>query len=111
MGFIVYGSDDSPVVPIMLFFPAYCGYVNAYQSWKMGFSVWGREMLKRKIGIVVVSFPATAMTESRARICLSAAHTKEMLDKVLKEIDDFGDVTGAKWSKRTHLYKDLQIEY
>uniref|UniRef100_A0A914CN92 serine C-palmitoyltransferase n=1 Tax=Acrobeloides nanus TaxID=290746 RepID=A0A914CN92_9BILA len=98
MGFIVYGSDDSPVVPIMLFFPAYCG-------------VWGREMLKRKIGIVVVSFPATAMTESRARICLSAAHTKEMLDKVLKEIDDFGNITGAKWSRRAHLYKDIQIEY
>lgn len=27
MGFIVYGSDDSPVVPIMLYYPTKCGSV------------------------------------------------------------------------------------
>lgn len=39
-------------------------------------------MLKRNIGVVVVGFPATPIIESRARFCISAAHTKEMLDRV-----------------------------
>uniref|UniRef100_A0AC34QNL9 Aminotransferase class I/classII domain-containing protein n=3 Tax=Panagrolaimus sp. JU765 TaxID=591449 RepID=A0AC34QNL9_9BILA len=98
MGFIVYGSDDSPVVPILIYFPTQCG-------------LWGRELLKKKIGVVVVSFPATAMTESRVRICLSAAHTKEMLDTVLKAIDELGDFSRSKFSQKTHLYQNLKIEW
>lgn len=43
---------------------------------------FAREMLERKIGVVVVGFPATPITEARARFCLSAAHTREMLDQV-----------------------------
>ena len=43
---------------------------------------FSRELLKRKIGVVVVGFPATSIVESRARICLSASHTREMLDFV-----------------------------
>jgi 7-keto-8-aminopelargonate synthetase-like enzyme len=39
-------------------------------------------MLKRNIGVVVVGFPATPIIESRARFCLSAAHTREILDTV-----------------------------
>lgn len=45
-------------------------------------SAFGREMLKRNIGVVVVGFPATPIIESRARFCLSAAHTREILDTV-----------------------------
>ena len=45
-------------------------------------SCFSRELLKRKIGVVVVGFPATSIIESRARICLSAALTREMLDFV-----------------------------
>ena len=37
----------------------------------------------RGVGVVVVGFPATPIIEARARICLSAAHTREMLDKVI----------------------------
>uniref|UniRef100_A0A8C2AJN0 Serine palmitoyltransferase, long chain base subunit 2a n=1 Tax=Cyprinus carpio TaxID=7962 RepID=A0A8C2AJN0_CYPCA len=69
MGFIIYGNNDSPVVPMMLYMPAKIG-------------AFGREMLKRNIGVVVVGFPATPIIESRARFCISAAHTKEMLDRV-----------------------------
>lgn len=43
---------------------------------------FGREMLKRNIGVVVVGFPATTIIESRARFCISAAHSKDMLDRV-----------------------------
>uniref|UniRef100_A0AC35U991 Aminotran_1_2 domain-containing protein n=1 Tax=Rhabditophanes sp. KR3021 TaxID=114890 RepID=A0AC35U991_9BILA len=97
-GFIVYGSDDSPVVPVLFYYPADCG-------------VFGREMLERKIGVVVVSYPATPMTESRARICLSAAHTKEQLDIVLEAIDEVGEICGMKYSKKRDLYKNLKIEW
>uniref|UniRef100_A0A671VFK6 serine C-palmitoyltransferase n=1 Tax=Sparus aurata TaxID=8175 RepID=A0A671VFK6_SPAAU len=69
MGFIIYGNDDSPVVPMMLYMPAKIG-------------AFGREMLKRNIGTVVVGFPATPIIESRARFCISAAHTREMLNTV-----------------------------
>uniref|UniRef100_A0A8C6VYZ1 serine C-palmitoyltransferase n=1 Tax=Nothobranchius furzeri TaxID=105023 RepID=A0A8C6VYZ1_NOTFU len=69
MGFIIYGNNDSPVVPMMLYMPAKIG-------------AFGREMLKRNIGVVVVGFPATPIIESRARFCISAAHSKDMLDRV-----------------------------
>jgi len=43
---------------------------------------FSRECLKRGIAVVVVGFPATPIIESRARFCLSAAHSKHMLDHV-----------------------------
>ncbi|ELW49868.1 Serine palmitoyltransferase 2 [Tupaia chinensis] len=86
MGFIIYGNEDSPVVPLMLYMPAKIG-------------AFGREMLKRNIGVVVVGFPATPIIESRARFCLSAAHTKEMLDTALKEISEVGDLLQLKYSR------------
>lgn len=46
------------------------------------FRKFSRESLKRGMGVVVVGFPATPMTKCRARFCLSASHTKEMLDEV-----------------------------
>ena len=39
-------------------------------------------MLERKIAVVVVGYPATSLVDARTRICLSAAHTREMLDFV-----------------------------
>ena len=58
------------------------------------------EMLKRGIAVVTVGFPATRLTESRVRFCLSASHTKEMLDKALEAIDEVGDMLYLKYSKR-----------
>ncbi|KAF8385081.1 sptl-2 [Pristionchus pacificus] len=98
MGFIVYGSDDSPVVPLLIYYPTHCGE-------------YGRQMLARKIAVVVVSFPATDMTESRVRFCLSAAHTKEMLDEVLDAVNVVGDHAFSKHSKKAHLYKNKRIEW
>lgn len=69
LGFIVYGSKDSPVVPVGVFVPA-----------KLAYCV--REMRKSGVAIVAVGFPATPLVESRIRFCLSSAHTKEMLDHV-----------------------------
>jgi serine palmitoyltransferase len=68
-------------------------------------------MLERKIGVVVVSFPATAMTESRCRICISAAHSKEMLDKILEAVDEVGDISMTKHSRRAHLYRSIEAKW
>uniref|UniRef100_A0A673KHT9 serine C-palmitoyltransferase n=1 Tax=Sinocyclocheilus rhinocerous TaxID=307959 RepID=A0A673KHT9_9TELE len=87
MGFIIYGNNDSPVVPLMLYMPAKIG-------------AFGREMLKRNIGTVVVGFPATPIIESRARFCVSAAHTREMLDKALNAISEVGDLLQLKYSRK-----------
>uniref|UniRef100_A0A8C4WX13 serine C-palmitoyltransferase n=1 Tax=Eptatretus burgeri TaxID=7764 RepID=A0A8C4WX13_EPTBU len=86
LGFVIYGNDDSPVVPLLIYLPAKTG-------------AFGREMLKRRIGVVVVGFPATTIIESRARFCVSAAHTREMLDTVLKEMDEVGDLLNVKYSR------------
>eukprot|EP00794_Sanderia_malayensis_P020494 gene20494-22510_t len=85
MGFIIYGHDDSPVVPILIYMPA-------------KIAAFSREMLKRDIAVVVVGFPATPIIESRTRICLSAAHTREMVDKVLTALDEVGDIIQLKYS-------------
>uniref|UniRef100_A0A0M3JYI2 serine C-palmitoyltransferase n=1 Tax=Anisakis simplex TaxID=6269 RepID=A0A0M3JYI2_ANISI len=98
MGLIVYGSDDSPVVPILIYYPTKCG-------------LWGREMLKRQIGVVVVSFPATDMVESRVRVCLSAAHTKPMLDKTLQAIYEVSQISNIKYSKGMQQYDKSPIEW
>lgn len=47
---------------------------------------FARRMLEKNIGVVVVGFPATPITESRARFCVSAAHTREMLDTVSTDV-------------------------
>ncbi|XP_075060064.1 serine palmitoyltransferase 3-like isoform X2 [Mixophyes fleayi] len=88
LGFIIYGNEDSPVVPVLLYMP---GKVGAF----------ARHMLERKIGVVVVGFPATPIAEARARFCISAAHTKEMLDTVLDAIDEMGDFLRLKYSRHS----------
>nr|XP_023681136.1 serine palmitoyltransferase 2 [Paramormyrops kingsleyae] len=90
MGFIIYGNNDSPVVPVMLYMPAKIG-------------AFSREMLKRNIGVVVVGFPATPIIESRARFCVSAAHTRDMLDVALSAISEVGDLLQLKYSRHRAL--------
>jgi serine palmitoyltransferase len=85
LGFIVYGHDDSPIIPIMLYNPA-------------KISAFSHEMLRRKISVVVVGYPATPLVTSRARFCVSAAHTKDDLDRVLSACDQIGDILQLKLS-------------
>ena len=51
-------------------------------------SEFGREMMKRNIALVVVGFPATSIVESRVRVCISASHTREMLDYVSQNMEE-----------------------
>ncbi|KAB8343170.1 hypothetical protein FH972_022760 [Carpinus fangiana] len=85
LGFIVYGHDDSPIIPVMLYNPA-----------KM--PAFSHEMLRRKISVVVVGYPATPLVSSRARFCVSAAHTKDDLDRLLEACSEIGDVLQLKYS-------------
>ncbi|KAF4023113.1 hypothetical protein G4228_015174 [Cervus hanglu yarkandensis] len=102
MGFIVYGNEESPVVPLLLYMPAKV-------------AAFARHLLKRKIGVVVVGFPATPLAEARARFCVSAAHTREMLDTVLEALDEMGDLLDVKYSRnrksaRPELYDEMSFE-
>ncbi|RAL68557.1 hypothetical protein DID88_007282 [Monilinia fructigena] len=86
LGFIVYGHDDSPIIPIVLYNPA-----------KMP-AAFSHEMLRRKISVVIVGYPATPLISSRARFCVSAAHNKDDMDRILAACDEVGDVLQLKFS-------------
>lgn len=73
MGAQVFGDEDSPVIPIMLYNPA-------------KISAFSREALARGLAVVVVGFPATPVLLSRVRFCVSAGHDRETLDKALASI-------------------------
>lgn len=85
LGFIVYGADDSPVIPVLLFFPAKMPVVS-------------RVLYSMKIAVVIVGYPATPLTTSRVRLCVSSALTKEDLDYVLEKFSYVGDLAFLKYS-------------
>jgi serine palmitoyltransferase len=85
LGFVVYGHDDSPVIPIIL-----------YHSGKL--PAFSHEMLRRKISIVIAGYPATPLISARARFCVSAAHNKQDLDRLLAACDEVGDLLQLKFS-------------
>eukprot|EP01130_Rhizamoeba_saxonica_P002345 TRINITY_DN12169_c0_g1_i1.p1 TRINITY_DN12169_c0_g1~~TRINITY_DN12169_c0_g1_i1.p1 ORF type:complete len:484 (-),score=106.65 TRINITY_DN12169_c0_g1_i1:36-1361(-) len=76
-GFQIYGDDDSPVIPLMLYYPCKIG-------------AFSREALLRNIAVVVVGYPACPLLMSRVRFCLSASHTTEDLEWALEELDEIG---------------------
>lgn len=56
-------------------------------------SEFGRRMLAKGIGAVVVGFPATPLATERARFCLSSGHTREQLDyvrSIIISLTDYG---------------------
>ncbi|PHU15590.1 Long chain base biosynthesis protein 2a [Capsicum chinense] len=92
MGFEVLGDNDSPVMPIMLYNPA-------------KIPAFSRECLKRNVAVVTVAFPATPLLLARARICISAAHSRDDLIKALEVISEVGDLVGIKYFP-AELYKE-----
>src|SRR5271156_4111818 len=60
LGFIVYGHDDSPIIPLLLYNPA-----------KM--PAFSHEMLKRKIAVVIAGYPATPLVQSRYYISITSS--------------------------------------
>lgn len=94
MGFIIYGNEDSPVVPLMLYLPSKIAGLVRY-------------LMKRGVATVGVGFPATPLLEARARFCMSASHTKEMLDQALSVIDKAGDYLYLKLSKQKRSTEEI----
>mmetsp|Transcript_6253 Transcript_6253/g.16614 ORF Transcript_6253/g.16614 Transcript_6253/m.16614 type:complete len:598 (-) Transcript_6253:648-2441(-) len=75
MGLHVLGDWDSPVMPIMIYHPGKIAAVS-------------RLCLSRCLAMVVVGFPATSLLLTRARVCISAAHSRDDLDYGLSVIRD-----------------------
>lgn len=104
LGFITYGHDDSPIVPLLIFHPG-----------KM--AVFSRMMRTRAtpIVVVVVGYPATPLVTSRVRFCLSASHTKEDIDTVLLACDEIGDLLdlkqggGERWPVQEIISRAVEI--
>ncbi|XP_040575849.1 serine palmitoyltransferase 2 [Lepeophtheirus salmonis] len=98
MGFIIYGHNDSPVVPLLLFNPS---KIRAFVY----------ELLLRNLATVTVGFPGISLTNERARFCLSAGHTKEMVDQALKAIQEVGDLLNLRISRRnTDPYEIIEYD-
>jgi serine palmitoyltransferase len=86
-GFHACGDTDSPVVPVLLYYP----------SKMVEFS---REALKRGLATVVVGFPATSLFSNRIRFCISASHTREQLEWAISVIDELGDKFFLKYNRK-----------
>jgi serine palmitoyltransferase len=60
-----------------------CGQpVMIYSPGKI--AAFSRKCLERKLATVVVGFPATPLLLARCRVCVSAAHTQEDLDRAVE---------------------------
>ena len=87
-GFLVLGDYGAPVIPFIVGHPSKC-------------AAFSRILLENGIACVVVGFPATPLLSSRVRLCISAAHTKDDLDKACKIIDEVGDIVHLKYKIRS----------
>ncbi|KAK2576020.1 hypothetical protein KPH14_007372 [Odynerus spinipes] len=103
IGVIIYGNEDSPVVPMLVYLFS---------------KIWAvvRTLTTCNIATVGVGFPATPLMEGRIRFCLSAAHTKEQLDYVLLHIEKIADTLGLRYSRKPRdpnpieYYSDNEVE-
>lgn len=85
LGFITYGHPSSPIVPLLVF--------------NLGKLPLFHRMMKDRVTpiiVVVVAYPATSLVSGRVRFCISAAHTKEDIDLVLKACDEIGEILDLK---------------
>ena len=87
MGFLVLGDEGSPIVPILILNPS-------------KIAAFSREAMLRGVASVVVGFPATGIVESRVRFCISASHTREDLDNVLRVTSEVGDILRMKYASQ-----------
>lgn len=69
IGVIIFGNDNSPVVPLMVYLFSKLHVVL-------------KEFKERNVAVVGVGFPAAPLYMGRLRFCISAGHTKEQLDTV-----------------------------
>ncbi|XP_054723369.1 serine palmitoyltransferase 2-like [Uloborus diversus] len=93
-GFLIYGNEDAPVVPLMLYFMS---KVPEFVT----------QLWKANVAAVGVGFPATPLLTARARFCISAAHTKDMLDKVIGAVESAGRLMMVDYSKKRKSQEEI----
>jgi serine palmitoyltransferase len=87
-GLILIGNYDSPIVPMMVYSATIVVEII-------------RAAMKRNVALVGAGFPATPLLAARVRFCISSAHTREMLDKVIEVVDEIGDKMWLKTQCQT----------
>lgn len=92
MGFLIIGHYDSPVIPLMIMQPS-------------TMPAFSRLCLERNIAVVMASYPATELELSRARFCMSSAHTIEDLDMALEHLKEVGRVCMLLYDKNDPVFK------
>lgn len=87
-GFKILGSDEnnSAVIPIMLFSPS-------------KIPCFSRMCLEQGLALVVVGYPATPLLTARARICVSAGHTREDLETAAAKLEAIGRTCGLLYNR------------
>ena len=83
LGFVIYGDQGSPIVPLLVYHPAKVSSIS-------------RQLLAKKVAVVVVGYPATALSTCRVRFCLSASHTRADMDFALAAVSEVGGDLGLK---------------
>lgn len=87
LGLHVVGNEDSPIIPVMIYFPA-------------KIAAFSRECLKRGLAVVVVGFPATDLIKSRSRFCISSGHTRQDLQEAIRIITEVADILSLRYEHR-----------
>jgi len=85
-GFFVLGDDASPVIPVLIVYPAKIGEIS-------------RRCMAEGIAVVVVGYPATPILTSRMRLCASASHSTEDVQNAMEVINRIGGELGMKMCK------------
>lgn len=86
LGFVIFGSEDSPIIPMMIYYPH-------------KLAAFTRLCLEHNIGVVVVGYPATPLLLLRARFCISASHTIADLEEALQSMTKIGDLCLLRYNK------------
>merc|ERR1711933_186867 len=69
-----------------------------------------RMCFDKGVALVVVGFPATPLLLARARVCISASHTKEDLEYCLQVIDEVTTKLHMKYSLMDANTSEMEME-
>ncbi|WVW80222.1 hypothetical protein I302_102200 [Kwoniella bestiolae CBS 10118] len=100
LGFIVYGHRDSPIIPLLIYNPGKMPWFSQLMLDRLGPD-------RTPVVVVVVAYPATPLITSRVRFCLSASHTKNDIDLILRACDEVGGLLGMKYGKQTMSVEEV----
>lgn len=86
VGFKVIGDEDSPIVPVMVHHPTKLAELS-------------RICLELGTALVAVGNPAVPLLYERVRFCISAAHTRDQLEKAIQQLVVVGAKLGVLYDR------------